>query len=236
MCAFWQSRRLQWHCTVWRAQLLAAPKLALERGEASGYNLARFDRFRRTRTLIRIIHFLTALWPGVPDVWRRGGSRGLLIAVLFSAVVNAALIITFVYPLPQLGPAWVFPGAAVLLVLFFWISAMLLVGSTEADEPRSDPQADAALREAQTHYLKGDWDAAEKTITTLLSRQPSDVEARLLLACVHRRAGRLKQAAELLDSLSRDPGADHWKFEINHEISRLKTPEDASTTPERRAA
>ena len=194
--------------------------------------------------MIRIIHFMTALWPGLPDVWRRGGLRGLLIAVLFSAVVNIGLIITFVYPLPQLGPAWVLPAAVGLLVLFFWISAMLLAGSVAAGESRSDPQADASLKEAQTHYLKGDWREAEATLNALLSRQSSDVEARLLLACVHRRAGRLDKAAELLDSLSRDPAADLWKFEIKHEISRLKTqedsspkePADASTPQQRRAA
>jgi hypothetical protein len=103
---------------------------------------------------------------------------------------------------------------------------------------KTDPQIDDWFREAQHEYLKGHWIAAETMLTRLLSQQPADTEARLLLASVQRRSGARSQARQTLIELQ--PVAARWQWEIDAELSQLADlealREEIAADPKRKAA
>lgn len=166
----------------------------------------------------------TCLWPGLAALWVHGRWGGLLTAAAFAGLVNLALVATLAGDvLPIGGVSGPFAAAgAWTLVLGFWI---LGVRSGRREVPGSQssipPEADAWLREAQTHYLKGHWIEAETLLAKILAQMPRDVEARLLLAAILRRTGRTAEARRHLTELASEAAAAGWRWEIDSELARL---------------
>ena len=167
------------------------------------------------------------LWPGLAPLWMRGSWRGLATAVAFSGLLNFALILTFVGPqmLSQGFAPWVIPAAAWVLVLWFWIvaarsTARFLAQETVRQTP-PDENANHLLVQAQTEYLKGHLSQAERLLQQLLAGCPGDCEARLLLATLCRRSGRLREASKHLAELLEQPQAYTWRMEIETEQREL---------------
>jgi hypothetical protein len=77
------------------------------------------------------------------------------------------------------------------------------------------------LSTAQAEYLRGHWFEAEAAIKEILSRNPRDVEARLLWVGVLRRSKRIDAARRQLKILSRLEGADRWALELRDERRRV---------------
>ena len=80
----------------------------------------------------------------------------------------------------------------------------------------TDTQGDA-FTEAVDHYLKGDYYQAEHVLQRLLRGNVRDAEARLMLATLLRRRGRLDEAAGQLDALARFENAGRWQWEMQRE-------------------
>jgi len=91
--------------------------------------------------------------------------------------------------------------------------------------PGNDPFA-----AAMDHYLQGDYYQTEQILEGLLRRNARDLEARLMLATLLRRAGRRDEAARQLDLLGRLEGAGKWELEIEEERERLTEAEISQTT------
>lgn len=180
-----------------------------------------------------------AFWPGLAGIWLRGKWFALVGAAAFALVLNMALLTTFVWPrlLSRDLPGWALPLAAWVLVLWFWIAGRQGTARILAEEAakslQPDAQSDDVLSGAQNEYLKGHWMEAQAILTKLLSRRPGDAEARLLLASVYRRSGRLDAANEQLSLMAAVPGAAVWHEEIAREMRRLamEDGESSSTRP-----
>jgi tetratricopeptide (TPR) repeat protein len=162
--------------------------------------------------------YLACAWPGLPALWLRGRWSGLGWALLFSAVLNTALLATFVWPewlsWAMTTTLWIAAGS--LCILGYWQSLTQLpklLGTT------SDPQAEQKLVDAQCAYLQGRYYEAEQALRRLLHLQPDDPEARLLLASVYRRTNRKKEALDALKRLAEAPRGGRWLFEA----SRLRS-------------
>ena len=171
---------------------------------------------------------LTRLWPGLTSLWLQGRWTGLGLAAAFAVSLNSALVITFVWPqiLSSDLPAWICPSAAWVWVLWFWITGFcsgsrLLAATTPADSERA-VENDKLLRDAQVEYLKGNWIEVEALLARLLLRQPSDGEAILLQATLHRRTGRLEKARKSLARLAESEHSDRWQPEIADERRRIE--------------
>lgn len=156
--------------------------------------------------------YLACAWPGLPALWLRGRWSGLGWALLFSAVLNTALLATFVWQewLSWAMTATLWISAASLWALGCWQSLTQLPGLLGTTV---DPQADQKLVDAQCAYLQGRYYEAEQTLRRLLHLQPDDPEARLLLASVYRRTHRKREALEALKRLAESPRGNRWLFE-----------------------
>jgi tetratricopeptide (TPR) repeat protein len=100
-------------------------------------------------------------------------------------------------------------------------------GAARASNPTDSADRDDSLFiQAQTEYLQGNWEEAEWLLRQRLSREPRDVEARLLLATLYRRRGRRELARDQLNHLARFDESLAWREEIERESERL-VPEPA---------
>jgi len=183
---------------------------------------------------MRALTSITCLWPGLAALWLRGRWSGLVTAALFSVVLNFALIATFADSTSPLPPVAT-PVTAWVLVLGFWVTGVWL-GRREfsgrlPERAAADPQLDDWFREAQTQYLKGHWIEAETLLGRLLSQQPEDIEAGLLMAAVQRRTRRLAEARTTLTHLARHDGAARWTWEIHTERARITTTDEQQDQP-----
>ena len=153
---------------------------------------------------------------------------------MFAAAVNSALIVTFIWP--EVGgnelPAWFLPAASWLCVLCLWGTGawqsrqMFLSWAT----PPVDQQSEQLFRQAQAEYLRGNWPAAERLLTDLITRRPADAEGKLLLATVLRRAKRPADAKKCLQELRELPGSLRWEREIGLEMAKGSEVGDRGTT------
>lgn len=165
------------------------------------------------------------LWPGLPQLWQRGAWSGVAVAAGFALGLNLALLCTLVWT------EWL--GVAALRWL--WLTLGLLWGGTTLFSLWSGlPDPYAPLPEAEqdlfplalNEYLRGNWFAAETSLARLLEADPGDVDARLLLASVLRRAGRGDAARRELERLERFDRAAKWRLEIERERRVLAAPVD----------
>ncbi len=162
------------------------------------------------------------LWPGLAGIWLRGQWSSLVLAAGFSLLLNLALAGSFIWP-ELLGPRFslvVWPILAIGWTLSFGISWKMLDrrGETAGFSGATD---DTLFIQAQTEYLKGDWELCHRLLVQQLTDQPRDLESRLLLASTLRRLHRRDAARQQLVMLQRIDGWQTWQPEIHRELARL---------------
>ncbi len=166
---------------------------------------------------------LLGLWPGLSAAWFRGRFGGLLIALGFAVVLEIALLSTTVWPV-WLGPI---PVPVVwFCVVLYWLATVLPAFRSGTLGNRGVPLRGARrldlLREAQTEYLTGNWLRTEERLLVLLDGDDSDVEVLLMLATLCRRLNRGEEARCHLELASSFDRTAKWRWEIDHERSRLE--------------
>ncbi len=159
---------------------------------------------------------LVCLWPGLPRLWWRGDWRALLVAIFFAVAVNFSVLTSFVWP-ETLSFRWQLLGWMSLLGLW----GISVVWGARQLAGLSAPRDGAALQDlfvqAQSEYLRGHWLEAESLLRQVLQRSDRDVDARLLLAALCRRTGRLEACAQQLATLESIAGSEKWSMEIGRE-------------------
>jgi len=162
------------------------------------------------------------LWPGLPQLWRRGAWSGLAVAVGFALLLNLALVSSLVWTeLELLGSesrTYVWLAVAIL-----WVGSAALGAASNRRRARTADGSTGGdcFGEVLDHYLQQNWYEAEHRLASLLRRKPTDVDARLMLATVMRHTGRLDEAAGQLDRLGRMEGSRKWEHEIAQQRRRL---------------
>jgi hypothetical protein len=190
---------------------------------------------------MRFSLWIASLWPGFARAWVLGRWDGLMLGAAFAAALNTGLVATFIWrewsAIALAGPI---AAGAWALVLGFWTWGVVWV---RQDWPRlqgrrdeADAEHETLFREAQHEYLKGHWLEAEAIVRGLLAKQPNDVEGRLLLASIERRARRWNEATRTLVELREDAAAAAWLQEIESELKQLKDCQAESNGEQRRAA
>jgi hypothetical protein len=183
--------------------------------------------FDQEDQIVPYLRWITILWPGLPQLWLRGEWSALGLAIGFSALVNIAVVATWGWT-ELLEPAllWTAWGGVVL----FWLVS-LLGGAFQVVRLCGVSSIDSAgdlFRAVQGEYLKGNWFEAELALNQLLERNPSDVDAHLMLATLLRRIGQANEARERLELLSTIEGAEKWQLEIARQQRLLDANVDAT--------
>ena len=87
---------------------------------------------------------------------------------------------------------------------------------------RHDRRLHSLFQEAQTEYLKGNWQEAEDLLRRLLRRNSADVNAHLMLATLFRRTRRLEECQAQLRRMERFEASLKWQPEIDREQYLLR--------------
>jgi hypothetical protein len=169
------------------------------------------------------------MWPGLPQLWAYGSWAGLFLALATAILLDILILASFGWTElinPNLritcwgafGVYWIFASG--------WSARTL---RRRAEVEKIDLPEDA-FTEALDYYLKGDYYQTEHVLEGLLQRNLRDADARLMLATLMRRTGRLDEAAGQLDTLSRFEGAEKWGLEIRQERERLTEAKEQKAT------
>ncbi|HEX4129334.1 MAG TPA: tetratricopeptide repeat protein [Pirellulales bacterium] len=173
--------------------------------------------------------WILCLWPGLPHLWRRGSWTALAVAVGFSLVFDLLLLSSVVWDEvaspASLRMAWSLLGG-------FWCGALVFsLRNWPSSVERPIPSSNAGLfPQALLQYLQGNWFEAERLCRQAVLRDPRDGDARLMLATVLRREGRLGEAAEHLDQLASLTAGRKWEQEIADERQRIAELATETTT------
>ncbi len=160
------------------------------------------------------VNWLFNLWPGLPDAWMRGRIEGLLIALGFAIVLEAALITSFVWPL------WF--GPFTRTVVWFCVAMYWLVGTVPALVRGTQNFGNTSgrlglFRQAQAEYLSGNWFGAERLLQQLLGTDETDADVRLMLATLYRRIRRWDAARRQLTLVTTYDQQGKWQLEVSRE-------------------
>ncbi|TWT31737.1 hypothetical protein Enr8_36610 [Blastopirellula retiformator] len=160
--------------------------------------------------------WIYCLWPGLTETWVYGRWRGLVWAGGFALILNAALILHGVWP--------EFVGETVrhsiwYVVTFLWVisAGWSIYRVARGGYQPQDESVEALFHTAQSEYLQGNWHQAEATLLRLLSRDPRDAEARLMLATLYRHTQRYDLALDSIAKLTKLDAAGRWWAEIQRE-------------------
>jgi hypothetical protein len=168
-----------------------------------------------------VVRYLTLFWPGLPWAWLRGSVMGLVLAVAFAVTLDMAVLATWIWSeLLGLPLQIVFWAAAAAI----WLAATVSACSSFPPSLQlgRDPATDALFVKARDAYLARDWLGAETRLRALLDVAPTDGEAQLLLGTLLRRVGRLDEARDALEKLSRSDTGRPWQVAIRDGLSRLQ--------------
>jgi tetratricopeptide (TPR) repeat protein len=180
----------------------------------------------------------TWFWPGLPALWHYGSVAGLFVALFFSILLAVVVLATAVWPnLLRMGPKAVVCFSVVCYWAFF-VHQQIRSQLRLRKELRSKGDRKHLFRTAQTEYLKRNWDQAEEYLFQLLEVHPDDDDARLLLATMFRRVGRVQEASLELDSVERSTGSAtgrlaagrKWSWEIREERRLLASPKNVDNS------
>lgn len=177
---------------------------------------------------MRAARCLTLVWPGLPWLWLRGSLMGLVLALAFAVVVDAAVVVTWIWS--DLVELPVAIGIWTAAATIFAVSTVSAVQAFPVPIPVGrDDRTESLFRAARDAYLARDWTAAETGLRSLLKRSPTDGEAQLLLGTLLRRVGRREEARDALEKLSRADAGQPWLAVIDRELARL---DDDTAGPE----
>ena len=169
---------------------------------------------------MRRMRWITCLWPGLPQLWTQGSWSGLAVALGAAGLLDLLLLVSFGWT-ELIGQN--LRNSLWAIFVLAWIAAIVWSRKQSrrqavvcGPEPREDP-----FGQALNYYLKGDGYQAEQILEGLLRQNIRDLDARLMLATLLRRAGRLDEATRHLDTLVCFEGAGKWELEIQEERDLL---------------
>lgn len=170
-----------------------------------------------------VVRYLTLCWPGLPWAWLRGSLMGLVLAMAFAVTLDVAVLATWIWS--------ELVGLPLQITLWTAVAAIWLVATASAwssfpppIQLGRDPATDLLFVKARDAYLARDWLGAETRLRAVLDIAPTDGEAQLLLGTLLRRVGRLDEARDALEKLSRSDSGHAWQAVIRTELSRLQSP------------
>ena len=155
---------------------------------------------------MRVVRWITLLWPGLTQLWLSGAWWGLAIACSFAWLVNLAIVSTFVWT-DWIG-AWSRVGVWVLLAVSWAASVVLSFRQLRgAQTVLVKMVVEDLFRRAQREYLNGNWVQAEQLLSQLTNNDANDVDAQLMLVSLLRRTGQFTEASAQLRRLEASDGA-----------------------------
>ncbi len=166
---------------------------------------------------------LLSLWPGLPQVWTGQEVLGLILAILFAATLNLAIVTQCVWT-ELFAPGW--SSFFVALAVTTWMAALgytcWWLWCCHPDRYRLD--IDRLYREANDLYLQGRWNEARRRFEQILAMDETDADALMQLGSLFVRTDQPTLARRAFRQCLELEGGSKWRWEIEQALFRLDGP------------
>jgi tetratricopeptide (TPR) repeat protein len=161
-----------------------------------------------------------SFWPGLPQIWSGQEVLGLILAALFAATLNLAIVSRAIWT--ELFPSNVPPFFAALAAVT-WLGAL---GYTtwwlwRCHPERHRDDIDRLFREATEHYLQGRWNDARRRFEQVLALDETDADALMQLGTLYLRTDQPALARQAFRQCLELEGGSKWRWEIARALARL---------------
>ena len=167
------------------------------------------------------IPFPTYLWPGLPQLTKRGTWTALFWALATAFLADGVIITRFIWP-ETFNLFW----DNVILGAFTGVYVIGCIVSYQIEKVRDASSQNTnntdLFPEAQKRYLEGKYFEAEQALVKLLNNNPEDIAARMLLIDLLIVNRRLEEALNVLQQTLDFPEAIPWKWELIAANERIK--------------
>lgn len=165
---------------------------------------------------------LLSVWPGLPQIWSGQEALGLILAGLFAATLNLAMIGRFLWTA-------LFPPAVVTFFVALaglsWAAALAytLWWMWRCDPQHHRDEIDRLYRQATEHYLQGRWADARRGYEAVLALDEDDPDALIQLGALYVRTNQVAMARRTFRQCLETEGGAKWRWEIAQALARLES-------------
>ena len=175
-------------------------------------------------------HWIAALslWPGLAQIWSGQEVCGLILAALFAATLNLALVARFVW-----AEAFA-PGVSGFFVVLAVGSWLLSFGYTLWWVCRCHPSGhkddiDLLFRAATESYLQGRYQEARGRFEQIVALDDTDADALMQLGTLFAKTEQAGLARRAFRQCLEREGGAKWRWEIRQTLTRLGAAPASST-------
>ena len=161
-----------------------------------------------------------SLWPGLPQIWSGQEVLGLLMAAMFAASLNLAVVSRYIWT-DAFDAGW--SGFFASLAVLTWAAGLAYtlwwVWRCHPERHRAD--IDRLYREAVAQYLQGRWNESRSLFERVLSMDETDADALMQLGTLLLRTEQPAQARRAFRQCLELEGGAKWRWEIGRALSGL---------------
>jgi hypothetical protein len=161
-----------------------------------------------------------AVWPGLAQIWTGQEVLGLILAALFAASLNLAIVSRWVWS-EAFAAGWGDLFGIVALLTWLASFAYTLWWVWLCHPERHRREIDRLFRDAMEAYLQGRWSDSRKRIERILAMDETDADALLHLGTLHLRLQQPALARRAFRQCLELEGGAKWKWEIQQALERL---------------
>lgn len=168
-------------------------------------------------------HWIAALsvWPGLAQIWSGQEVLGLILAALFAATLNLALVARFVWT-QSFAPGW--SGFFAALAACSWLASfgytLWWVWLCHPSGHRAE--IDHLFREATESYLRGRFQEARRRFEQIVAMDDNDADALMQLGTLFVRTEQPGLARRAFRQCLELEGGAKWRWEIQQALARLE--------------
>jgi tetratricopeptide (TPR) repeat protein len=161
-----------------------------------------------------------SLWPGLAQIWIGQEVLGLILATLFAATLNLALVTQFIWTEAFAAGCG---GFFASLAAVTWLAGFgyTLWWIWRCHPQRHQGDIDRLYREATEYYLQGRWNEARRRFEQILAMDETDADALMQLGTLFLRTDQPALARRSFrQCLELDAGVK-WRWEIAQVLARI---------------
>ena len=162
----------------------------------------------------------TSLWPGLAQVWSGQEFLGVILAALFAATLNLAVVTRFIWTesVPRGFPAFF---AALSVLTWFAGLAYTCWWVWRCHPDRHKAEVERLFREALDHYLQGHWNEARRRLEQVLTLDETDADALMQLGSLYVRTDQPDLARKSFRQCLELESGVKWRWEIAQALGKI---------------
>jgi tetratricopeptide (TPR) repeat protein len=163
---------------------------------------------------------LLSFWPGLAQIWSGQEVLGLILAALFAASLNLAIVAGSIWT-EAFAPGWAAFFATFAFLTWAASFAYTLWWVWLCHPERYRREIERLFHDAMEAYLQGRWDESRKRIERILTLDETDADALMHLGTLYVRLQQPALARRAFRQCLQLEGGSKWRWEAQNAMKRL---------------